>query len=479
MAALFAIVQDEHPPLPDGISTTIKDFLLLCFQKDPAMRSSAAVLLNHPWLQQTGQIHNTPRTSKSPPTDRSLMSSMAKSPKRRQSIRDTQQDTVSRCASAESSPTLADRNTRLSDHTYFSEVIISPRYVLDAAAAKERKNHKEDSNSNASDSSRSSDQSSIERSLLLREAALLRSDTEELRMASCAKEAAIALNSVSLDIVGPSADEVTVRRTSSRLSTATNEFSRMMSFELPYEKESASGWSSCDSIGASNVWDQGLGLGPAPITYRRTESGKLGGFGGMGASLSTLPPMLSTKQVSSMTASCSSFRPPSLPSSLPSSSNNSIAGPDAEDDHDSHEVMTRIVTSGVLSSTEPRMIGDLVDDDSSGALDDSDDMRLSLDDEVDERRGLNILRKSLKSASFLDIDCNSSPVWSENEEDVPQLTLSLKRPDDVEGSKDFRQNNSNSFADELRVRMSVANSRSISSFDAFDESSLVRITLSG
>ena len=177
-----------------------------------------------------------------------------------------------------------------------------------------------------------------------------------------------------------------------------------------------------------------------------------------------------------MTASCSSFRPPSLPSSLPSSSNNSVTGPDAEDDNDNQEVMTRIATSGALSSTESKVIGDLVDDDSSGALDDSDDMRLSLDDEVDERRGLNILRKSLKSASFLDIDCNNSPVWSENEEENPQRTLSLKRPDDVEASKDFRANNSNSFADELRVRMSVANSRSISSFDGFDESSLVRIT---
>ena len=472
MAALFAIVQDEHPPLPDNISTMIKDFLLLCFQKDPAMRSTAAVLLSHPWLQQIGQIHTTPRTSNSPPKERSSFSSMVQSPKRRQSIRDTKQDTVSRCASAESSPTLADRTTRLSDHTYFSEVTISPRYILDAAAAKERKIQKEDSMSNVSDSTRSSDQSSIERSLLLREAALLRSDTEELRMASCAKEAAIALNSVSLDVVGPSCDEVTVRRTSSRLSTATNEFSRMMSFELPYEKESASGWSSCDSIGANNPWD----LGPAPVVYRRTESGKLGGFSGMGASLSTLPPMLSTKQVSSMTASCSSFRPPSLPSSLPSSSNNSVTGPDVEDDNDNHEVMTRIATSVALSSTESKVVGDLVDDDSSGALDDSDDMRLSLDDEVDERRGLNILRKSLKSASFLDIDCNNSPVWSENEEENPQLTLSLKRPDDVEGSKDFRANNSNSFADELRVRMSVANSRSISSFDGFDESSLVRIT---
>jgi hypothetical protein len=51
MAALFSMVQDGHPPLPEGFSQTSKDFLLLCFEKEPTMRSTAAVLLNHPWLQ--------------------------------------------------------------------------------------------------------------------------------------------------------------------------------------------------------------------------------------------------------------------------------------------------------------------------------------------------------------------------------------------------------------------------------------------
>ena len=35
MAALFRIVQDDHPPLPAGVSDSLKDFLLLCFKKDP------------------------------------------------------------------------------------------------------------------------------------------------------------------------------------------------------------------------------------------------------------------------------------------------------------------------------------------------------------------------------------------------------------------------------------------------------------
>lgn len=33
MSALFRIVQDDRPPLPDGLSREMRDFLLLCFQK--------------------------------------------------------------------------------------------------------------------------------------------------------------------------------------------------------------------------------------------------------------------------------------------------------------------------------------------------------------------------------------------------------------------------------------------------------------
>jgi serine/threonine protein kinase len=53
MAALFRIVQDDYPPLPEGISQALRDFLLLCFQKEPTMRKGAERLLEHPWLQNT------------------------------------------------------------------------------------------------------------------------------------------------------------------------------------------------------------------------------------------------------------------------------------------------------------------------------------------------------------------------------------------------------------------------------------------
>jgi hypothetical protein len=51
MPALFRIVQDEHPPLPPGITSVCEEFLLLCFQKDVNLRSSATDLLKHAWIR--------------------------------------------------------------------------------------------------------------------------------------------------------------------------------------------------------------------------------------------------------------------------------------------------------------------------------------------------------------------------------------------------------------------------------------------
>ena len=50
MPALFRIVNDEHPPLPEGASPAVRDFLLQCFQKDPLFRVSARKILKHPWI---------------------------------------------------------------------------------------------------------------------------------------------------------------------------------------------------------------------------------------------------------------------------------------------------------------------------------------------------------------------------------------------------------------------------------------------
>ncbi|GMJ09851.1 mitogen-activated protein kinase kinase kinase 7, MAP3K EPSILON PROTEIN KINASE [Hibiscus trionum] len=51
MPALFRIVQDEHPPLPDSLSPDMTDFLRQCFKKDARQRPDAKTLLSHPWIR--------------------------------------------------------------------------------------------------------------------------------------------------------------------------------------------------------------------------------------------------------------------------------------------------------------------------------------------------------------------------------------------------------------------------------------------
>jgi serine/threonine protein kinase len=52
MPALFRIVQDDSPPIPEGASPIVKDFMYHCFQKDANLRISAKKLLKHPWMVQ-------------------------------------------------------------------------------------------------------------------------------------------------------------------------------------------------------------------------------------------------------------------------------------------------------------------------------------------------------------------------------------------------------------------------------------------
>jgi len=50
MTALFRIVQDDCPPIPDGISEGLQHLLRQCFAKAPRARPSAQALLSHPWI---------------------------------------------------------------------------------------------------------------------------------------------------------------------------------------------------------------------------------------------------------------------------------------------------------------------------------------------------------------------------------------------------------------------------------------------
>ena len=62
MPALFRIVQDDCPPIPEGASPIVKDFLYHCFQKDCNLRISAKKLLKHPWMV-SARKHLTSSTS--------------------------------------------------------------------------------------------------------------------------------------------------------------------------------------------------------------------------------------------------------------------------------------------------------------------------------------------------------------------------------------------------------------------------------
>lgn len=59
MPALFRIVNDDHPPLPEGASPLVRDFLMQCFQKDPNLRVTAKKLLKHPWIMSTRKEEKT------------------------------------------------------------------------------------------------------------------------------------------------------------------------------------------------------------------------------------------------------------------------------------------------------------------------------------------------------------------------------------------------------------------------------------
>jgi serine/threonine protein kinase len=62
MSAMFRIVEDDHPPLPNDISEELKGFLLLCFQKNPIQRPKAAELVNHPFFLKHTSAKAIPRS---------------------------------------------------------------------------------------------------------------------------------------------------------------------------------------------------------------------------------------------------------------------------------------------------------------------------------------------------------------------------------------------------------------------------------
>ncbi|KAF9563140.1 hypothetical protein CPC08DRAFT_761081 [Agrocybe pediades] len=51
MSVMFRIVEDDMPPIPEGCSEALRDFLEQCFHKDPTQRPDAEHLCEHPWLK--------------------------------------------------------------------------------------------------------------------------------------------------------------------------------------------------------------------------------------------------------------------------------------------------------------------------------------------------------------------------------------------------------------------------------------------
>ncbi|XP_077248433.1 MAP3K epsilon protein kinase 1-like isoform X3 [Tasmannia lanceolata] len=79
MPALFRIVQDEQPPIPDNLSPDITDFLRQCFKKDAMQRPDAKTLLLHPWIQNSrralqSSLRQTGGTMRDIPQDVSMAS---------------------------------------------------------------------------------------------------------------------------------------------------------------------------------------------------------------------------------------------------------------------------------------------------------------------------------------------------------------------------------------------------------------------
>lgn len=52
MSAMFRIVEDDCPPIPDKCSPHLNDLLVQCFNKDATKRPTAEMLFEHKWVQQ-------------------------------------------------------------------------------------------------------------------------------------------------------------------------------------------------------------------------------------------------------------------------------------------------------------------------------------------------------------------------------------------------------------------------------------------
>ncbi|KAK0542853.1 Protein kinase of the Mitotic Exit Network [Tilletia horrida] len=76
LSAMYRIVEDDCPPIPPNVSDPLRDFLRLCFQKEPTHRPSAEVLFEHQWLKRNWTGHKQLRTKDSVPFLRRISADM-------------------------------------------------------------------------------------------------------------------------------------------------------------------------------------------------------------------------------------------------------------------------------------------------------------------------------------------------------------------------------------------------------------------
>ncbi|KAJ7765490.1 STE/STE11/cdc15 protein kinase [Mycena maculata] len=79
MSVMFRIVEDDMPPLPEGCSPLLEDFLTQCFDKDPTKRPSADLLCEHQWLKKNWGAHKELRPQDSIPFLRRVSADLQKS----------------------------------------------------------------------------------------------------------------------------------------------------------------------------------------------------------------------------------------------------------------------------------------------------------------------------------------------------------------------------------------------------------------
>lgn len=79
MSVMFRIVEDDMPPVPEDCSPLLRDFLTLCFNKDPTKRPSAELLCEHQWLKKNWGGHKELRPQDSIPFLRRVSADIQKS----------------------------------------------------------------------------------------------------------------------------------------------------------------------------------------------------------------------------------------------------------------------------------------------------------------------------------------------------------------------------------------------------------------